>query len=1286
MDLKKDKTIGAAALLAITAAVVGISMQPGTKPAENGTQAAAPLRTKTTAEKTQEEKPGCGSIRDQFKNFLGLNDSEFLNTKTKIVVCPQGDDPASWADLPAAQKTSGLKFVIALAPDPVHTHLSLLFDEIAVAVQEAAQDEKYDFDSSWLPWDDQKPSYPLLMDQKQANKEQEGKETQPGIILFRNRCRQDSQNASPGKCDDDPAQAYSQGLVVFLVGEEATAGVHRDQFRNAAAWIAALHPNNDRGKKLAILGPTFSGSLPSLQQLLSDDAVKNALGFPGPATIQQLPVYSGSVSGKDSALKFHSAFPQFHSFLQNDDEIVKRFLDYMCDEQGKAASRIAVLSEDETAYGRAMTEEKQGDSSGIEPKGCSADRGDFELLNLYYPRDISALRDAYQSKVLAQTGSSSQISDLRRNLPLNLADPSGRVRDSIRSYGGNQTPLAQEAILLQILAELHDHRVTYIVLRGSNALDQLFLANFLHRSYPDGRIVLFSADLLFMRERGADSLSGMLTLSTYPLVTHVHEWTEYAGKPAATRAFGADAVEGDYIALRLLLNDQSFNAGSQRCRISDDTNSHIFLPPVICGNEENYFPIPDYALPFWIDQHASGEGQKCPTKEVYCGPPAWLSVVGESRFWPVAALFDGPAQASNVGNHEDAPETPLEMKIVFLVLIGFSFFHAWCCWSGSYTAKPAFRAHFAHQGDSPHRFLVLFGTACIVLMALIAGLGAGVFSNSDSLPYPAFALICMVVALLAGLAAVLGNAYTGVRLRLDVEAGNDARQKHRDEPEKVELGRRKIAWCNVLQDKSFVAQARASTGWYMIAGVVLWLITVLPLENTLKVENRELTYWRGMHLFSGLSPVAPVLILLAGLYLAFWFALHGMALFGSDKPMLPACETLRITLPNQQEPSKIPLLRMVSQEDAGAEIEDAAWPLHKFNLLVGAVLAVLFLSAVLILAKEVPIRTLERWNYSMVFLAGLDVCCLLVLVGAWQLAHSWMKLKRLLTFLDRLTLRRTLSALHGFSWESVWKMSGNVLEVRYKIISRQIEAMNHTLAALNKGCKTDVVGSKEARDSLEATVKVSRKFAVWYAENYMKAGAGDLTDFRKFQESVAATSGTLLTKLLIPAWRAEEDSLIADPFRSAEDKEKEGAPNPLPRAKEAHIRNAEELVCLTFLGFIQNALGRLRTIALTIVVLFLACTLAISSYPFDPRQGLSTVLVLLFLIAAVVTIKIYAEMHRDSTLSHVTNTRPGELGSEFWFKIGGFGFAPLIGLLARIFPGLIDFIFSWIQPGISSLK
>jgi hypothetical protein len=332
------------------------------------------------------------------------------------------------------------------------------------------------------------------------------------------------------------------------------------------------------------------------------------------------------------------------------------------------------------------------------------------------------------------------------------------------------------------------------------------------------------------------------------------------------------------------------------------------------------------------------------------------------------------------------------------------------------------------------------------------------------------------------------------------------------------------------------------------------------------------------------------------------------------------------------------------------------------------------------------VRSLGAESYSIIFLVGLDVCFSSSIVEAWRLHKGWEELRRLLTFLDRLPLRRTLAVLHGFSWGSVWKMSGNVLEVRYKVLSRQMECMNHTIASLEEFIKNSAdPGLQNSLSALLCMRRAGMNFADWYSTNYKIPRAGNLTSFYKFQKSVAATSGTLLTNVLVPAWRKENESLIVAPASPID--EKEGAARNKPsQAKEEHIRNAEEFVCLTYLGFVQNVLGRLRTMAMTIVVLFLASTVAMSTYPFDPRQGLSAILIALFVITGGVIVKVYADMHRDFTLSHVTNTKPGELGSEFWFKIIGFGFAPLVGLLTRVFPGITDIIFSWLQPGISSLK
>jgi hypothetical protein len=643
--MKKKGTIATATLLAI-AAVVGVSVQTGPKQSETGRtdRNAEAKRSRPSIAKhdTHKERPGCASLQGELEDFLAVENLILPGQCYEPEDAPPGQPPEDLAN-----KTSRLKFVIALMPDPVHTHLSAVFDQFAVAIQEGAQDEKYDFDSSWLPWDDEESSYTHLADEKASIREKKLKENQPGIILFRKmpRCSEAILKQKEDNCEEEVSTLYSEGLIVFVVGEEATHGIHTEQFNNALEWIRALQPKNDTvGKRLAILGPTFSGSFPSVAHVLSDPKIAKQLGLGHKENDQRLAIYSGSVSSNPSARFFQDTFASqvvFHSFVQNDDEILGRFCAYMRTEQpGFDLGRVAIISEDETAYGGAILENSAHE---IHKDDKSKTACSEEALKLFYPRDISTLRAAYQTKSLFDAGSSAQPGETqRRNLPTDLADPSGRVHDSIRSYGGGQTPLGQEASLMEIVAALRELHARYILLRSSNTLDQLFLANFLRRSYPDGRIVILGSDLMFIRERGSTGLSGAMTLSTYPLFPLERDWTEHQSLPAADRTFSADTAEGTYVAFRLLLNSNisERKVPPDRCYVLDNESSKntIFLPPISCVND----PIPDYSPPFWMLHNQCGEakddnkdpahplnkGKECP----YQGPATWLSVIGVNRF------------------------------------------------------------------------------------------------------------------------------------------------------------------------------------------------------------------------------------------------------------------------------------------------------------------------------------------------------------------------------------------------------------------------------------------------------------------------------------------------------------------------------------------------------------------------------------------------------------------------------------------------------------------------------
>ncbi len=168
---------------------------------------------------------------------------------------------------------------------------------------------------------------------------------------------------------------------------------------------------------------------------------------------------------------------------------------------------------------------------------------------------------------------------------------------------------------------------------------------------------------------------------------------------------------------------------------------------------------------------------------------------------------------------------------------------------------------------------------------------------------------------------------------------------------------------------------------------------------------------------------------------------------------------------------------------------------------------------------------------------------------------------------------------------------------------------------------------------------------------------------KSLQQSLAGAAALMLTQLLIPTWREESDSLVLDRPGKAEEsgKDKTDAGTPSVAALPPHIRNAEELVCMVYMAFIQNILGRIRSLAMGMVCVFISITVAVASYPFDPRPVLSSVVVVLFVSLATTITLVYSQMHRDPTLSNLTGTTPGELGSDFWFKLIGFRCRPGAG-------------------------
>jgi len=302
-------------------------------------------------------------------------------------------------------------------------------------------------------------------------------------------------------------------------------------------------------------------------------------------------------------------------------------------------------------------------------------------------------------------------------------------------------------------------------------------------------------------------------------------------------------------------------------------------------------------------------------------------------------------------------------------------------------------------------------------------------------------------------------------------------------------------------------------------------------------------------------------------------------------------------------------------------------------------------------------------------------------------------LRNLLMHLDRLPLRRTLRALKGLAWGSIWRVSGNVLEERYRVMSLQVESLRHL-----KNTVTKLLGniSVEGKQIGAVMAQVDRcldvalpRLADWYVDCRNTGSVKTLTPLCRFQLKLASIAGLAMTNILSPEWRQEKESLIfehpnSDGNSSGDNAEEQAGT--LAGSVPEHVRAAEEFFVLPYLAFIQNVLGRMRTIVLGTLWLFVGTTLAVSSYPFQPLNVLGAIFLTVFVLVGGVTIVVYLQMCRDATLSHITHKNPGDLGWDFWFRLAAFGIGPLLALLTTLFPSIADFAFSWLQPGMEALR
>ena len=399
------------------------------------------------------------------------------------------------------------------------------------------------------------------------------------------------------------------------MAESPTQGVDRLSLKRALELADALRkPANaaqETTRRINIIAPSYSGSLPSLRDGLRDWLAGVKETSSGKYTIE---ILSGSASafdqsgfvaaiqaGQSDKLADVSFFSMTHRFEQTLETIL-RFLG-----RSNHGEDVAILSEIDTGFGESVSHFRAVHPSGTDPFRTS--------IRLQYPSQIAEIRRRYELQGLMKDETSSVLrsaADLRAR-----GDAEREAIDIFPDQVPDWTALSENRVLTQALRYLEDSRVKVVGIIGTDPRDIVFLARLIRLYCPDARIFTVGSDLLYLDSLSIADLRGMIVGSTYPLYPANHSWT---GSDTRSRGqvFPSENAQGVYNAAVVQIARVTGRPGS----VDEPEGENGEQKPWEAEGER----LVEYSTPVPLRGGVVADPAL---------PPVWISVVGERSLYPV---------------------------------------------------------------------------------------------------------------------------------------------------------------------------------------------------------------------------------------------------------------------------------------------------------------------------------------------------------------------------------------------------------------------------------------------------------------------------------------------------------------------------------------------------------------------------------------------------------------------------------------------------------------------------
>ncbi len=1181
----------------------------------------------------------------------------------KELGCENTDD-TKWG-FPSDHGMVNVKTIIAIVPDPVHTHLAMVFDRTIAALLLAAQNNGYLNTFYWVPWREHstvEDGVAIDVEGKEPGHDPI-RERQPGLLVLKSNT------------------GFNKVIYLFLVGESPTEGVNGSQLQNAFQYekdVRRLVGNRNgqfssgRDGHVSIIGPTYTGSATSLLAGIEAEA-RNRNHLQHSTDIFDV---SGSTSTAAAAkiLNTDSWMIKFNSFDGDEqyyrDEFLKRLAT-----SGYDLRRVAILSESSTSFGGLLLEESNRDKR--------KEIGESSVLPLplilRFPREISLLRNARGAGESERSGSTDDKAP-SPFLRLSLKDSS--PTDSIPLFSHENTPLSQESQLMAISRELHRYRIQYVAIVASNPLDSMFLAQFLHRTNPDARLLLFQGDLLMEREIDNVPFVGTTTVTPYPLISltdttdfpfsdseayyNAASFTIWQSDPKTTSLLSSPLPVKGYFPVVLTNN-----------RRSDLTQPRLWVTAI---GTDGYYPLGILSpCASGLDHMAPAVGPNGDIQRSFCPEDGAVITLGTTKtprtIWP-SLLWD----------------------LMCICTFGLCLAHFFMLLVADYWS-PVTRDLAIEQNDRPDKrsmyvnvaMAMLFSAACVIALPILA--------IDLTVNISKYALVLSWFTLGAGVAATAASL-------CKVRKFSGPAGKHRPRSGWIEWLHGSIS-DNICFFISVIA-------WVAGSGIpILWWC----LCRQERGDAGVFFCYRSINPGSGVSPLVPVLLLLLGWYVWAFFQTRRMRFSEFERPRLPlaseASTDNRFFVSDEDLCSSDGHVRnglmryasclFITRESLSRALSDTS---KRSKYALDFSLLLLYLAGLIYFSAFDPIRSLNHlfWAHQHIsdpfeILMGLLFFPLVVVaLAAWlRTILMWGALRNgLLERLENQPIRLAFSRLKGFGWMGMLRQSG--LHEQLRDMARSVESIRYVLHeedVKNTLSIEDWSGLNNLNSSLVETIEELRKLLAAKDDH----GPQHFKLVRRIEENFSLIGRALLTKLLVPYWQHERTGLVDGaemeelPMKARRWEMRGETPNfPIrfratpESADPAGLIVAQEFVALRYVALVRAALANLRNLLAFISVAFVLCIVAWHAYPFQPRQQVDWLCTGLFFVLGTGIVWVLAQMYRNPILSRITDTHPNELGWEFYLRILAFGAIPILTWLAYQFPDIGSMVFNLFQPAVAVMK